>query len=176
LIGQEDINMDVYLMRHGPAVDIGENGVRRDSERMLSKDGRKRTELVARALTKAGVSPSRVFSSPLVRCVETAEAFIRETETPDMEPELLDELAPGLDCGVVTAMLARQKCEEAMLVGHAPDMAELAWYWIAGSGGVGMEMKKAGACCVSFEGVPGKGKGVLLWLVKPSLLEAAGDI
>ena len=38
---------EVFLMRHGIAVHLGEQGIRRDGDRMLSQKGRERTRQVA---------------------------------------------------------------------------------------------------------------------------------
>ena len=63
--------MRLYLMRHALAEETSENLP--DELRALTSKGRKRAQRVARWLRSHGERPDRVFASPLVRAVQTAE-------------------------------------------------------------------------------------------------------
>ena len=63
--------MRIYLLRHG----IAEEGIgKRDSERALTDEGKKKLRDLLNLAKHAGVEPSLVMSSPYRRAQETAEA------------------------------------------------------------------------------------------------------
>jgi phosphohistidine phosphatase len=62
--------MSLLLVRHGEAVQGGPDG---DVPRFLSVRGRMETKSVGEQLRLAGLVPSTIVSSPLVRAVQTAE-------------------------------------------------------------------------------------------------------
>jgi probable phosphoglycerate mutase len=84
----------LYLIRHGES-DFGWDGQRRASARgdqwdpPLSEKGRQQAALLARRLLVMDLDPFAVYSSPLRRASETAEAFARSAGT---ELVLDDEL------------------------------------------------------------------------------------
>jgi phosphohistidine phosphatase len=114
--------MQLFVMRHGPAEESAPSG--RDFDRPLSAKGRLRTEAVARELIRRGATPIRILSSPLVRARQTAEivaaALGRGTVV-----EIREELAPSEDTPNLVAELTRDGTPQALLVGHAPDVAVL---------------------------------------------------
>lgn len=161
--------MNIYLMRHGLAVDVGEKGVGKDFARMLSADGRRKTRILSKMLVRAGVQPERLFTSPLVRAVETAGIFSDEAGN-DLIAEPKDFLKPNVDFSEVTSFLGKISAKSLMLIGHEPDLSSLAWYWIAGSGRPGLLMRQAGVCCISFGPRPARGQGCLLWHLNPAMM------
>lgn len=162
--------MMLYLLRHGIAVDADENGVVRDSERRLTDEGRRKAAIVGKGLSEIGVEPDLIASSPLVRAKETAEIVAKILGAPG-DIEVLDMLAPGMDFASVTAWVNTRKMKAIMLVGHSPDLQEYASYLISSSADTAIELKKAGACCIEFDGAAGKGRGVLRWLIPPAVFK-----
>src|SRR5690606_18579488 len=67
--------MRVLLVRHGPAVDP--YAAPTDELRWLTEDGRARILRVATKLRELELRFDHVFTSPLVRCVQTAELLVR---------------------------------------------------------------------------------------------------
>ena len=63
----------IYLVRHGIAVDPAEMGSLDDEARPLTGKGRKRFRRLARAFRDLGEPLDFIFTSPLVRAVQTAE-------------------------------------------------------------------------------------------------------
>ncbi|HEY6097514.1 MAG TPA: phosphoglycerate mutase family protein, partial [Candidatus Deferrimicrobium sp.] len=63
--------MRIYLVRHSEAVD--RVPAMPDGARHLSARGRASFREMARRFRDAGGDPTRIFSSPLVRAVQTAE-------------------------------------------------------------------------------------------------------
>lgn len=158
--------MQLYLVRHGIALDVGQEGVTRDGDRPLSKEGIRKTQEVGRGLAALGVHPDRIVSSPLVRAEQTARILAAELALPG-DPEPCDLLQPGESPADFTAWLAKQKVDSLLAVGHLPDVAELTSHLIAGTPNANVLFKKAAACCIHFEESPARGTGCLEWLMQP---------
>ena len=160
--------MRIYLMRHGNALDVGEQGVHHDSERPLSDKGVEICREVAQGLGVLGVNPDLVVSSPLARTRQTAEVIAETlggrslTLSPLLAPsgnlpDLLDWLHQGL-------------WDSVLLVGHMPDLAVLASLLLCGHSTAGIDFKKSAVCCISFLGRPAPGSGYLQWFLPPKPL------
>ena len=65
--------IELYLMRHGIAADLGEAGVVKDADRPLTPEGREKMKLAAVGLRKAGMKFNLILTSPLLRSRQTAE-------------------------------------------------------------------------------------------------------
>jgi phosphohistidine phosphatase len=125
----------LYVMRHGPAEDDSPTG--RDSDRILTPEGRERTRAVARALVSEGEAPLTIVSSPLVRALQTAEIIAavidlerrvreaKDTGGASGVVEIRREMAPGGDPLALVLELARSGRKRAMIVGHEPDLSAL---------------------------------------------------
>ncbi|MBN1672733.1 MAG: phosphohistidine phosphatase SixA [Kiritimatiellae bacterium] len=161
--------MKLYLLRHGIAVDVGEEGVACDADRMLSAKGRKRTGKVVAGLARLGCQPERIVSSPLVRAAQTAQ-LAAEHLAPERGVSLCEGLAPGAPLAPLLAWLEKQTENALMLVGHMPDLADLAAVLLVRGAGPAMTFKKAGVCCLSFPDRVRAGEGCLEWLIQPKLL------
>ncbi len=157
----------LYFLRHGIAGNSAEDGSYSDELRPLTDVGRHRTALVVRSLKQMEAEVDVIFHSPLLRAQQTAEIAAHELgvdtliETRNLYPgshpeELEDLLAENLKPG-----------QNAMLVGHQPNMsASLSWM-ISGHNGSMLDMRKAGLACVRFAGETYRGPGVLEWLITP---------
>src|SRR6267143_1996147 len=85
--------MQLYLVRHGIAVDGGE--AIPDGSRGLTDKGRRRFHKTARAFGKLGHRLDLILTSPLVRAVQTAEILAGATK--HGEVAVLEELDPKFD-------------------------------------------------------------------------------
>jgi phosphohistidine phosphatase len=165
--------MNLYIMRHGPAVDVGERGVARDADRMLSAQGRRQTRAAAMGLRKLGCRPRCIASSPLVRARETA-AIARAALAVRKAVEMADVLAPGNGPDEAVAWLGKRSDESLMIVGHSPALEYLAATLLAGTLQARILLKKSAVLCLSFENRIEAGKGQAEWLAQPKLLRLAG--
>lgn len=108
-------------MRHGPAEDYAASG--RDFDRALTPKGRERVREVARALLSAGEAPAEIVTSPLVRARETAAELLEIFGERPLE--IARGLEPGRDVlGLVTDLFSEGR-ENAVLVGHEPDLSDV---------------------------------------------------
>ena len=162
--------MNVYLVRHGIALDLGEQGIVRDADRPLSDEGKALTCEVARGLRAVvGDEAMRIISSPLLRARETAEIFAKAlgVATP---VETLAELTSEGDVEAVAEWIERQPPKSLMMVGHMPDMSDLASCLACPQGVLQVVFKKAAVMRISFEARAGKGRGCIEWLLPPGIL------
>lgn len=112
--------MRVILIRHGDAVTSSPLG---DHGRPLSIAGRGQVKATGRALADRGVHPSRVWCSPLVRAVQTAELVVAALEFEGVV-EAQDELYPDSPIEPLVRALAGLGPEESVVVvGHQPYMS-----------------------------------------------------
>lgn len=115
--------MDVFLIRHAAAID--ETLELRDPMRHLTPDGRKQATSLGDRLRWHDCVPTHVWTSPLVRAVQTAELVVQALKI-DAPIEVLPALAPGESARAVQA--AVQKLGDSaivMLVGHEPGMSAI---------------------------------------------------
>ena len=65
--------MELYLLRHGIAVERGTRGFEDDFSRPLTPKGRRQLRKTAGAVKKLGGKFDLILSSPLLRAKQTAE-------------------------------------------------------------------------------------------------------
>lgn len=159
--------LEVYLIRHGVAAERGKEWPD-DSKRPLTPEGLVSLRKEARALNKLGVTFDQIISSPLVRTRQTADVFSAELKG-HPEIALSDALAPaGTPAGVVQEIARHVRKARLALVGHEPNLGELAGELIGAR--TPLEFKKGGICRIDFDVPPPKGTGRLRWFVTPKML------
>ena len=163
--------MNLYLIRHAEAVDLEPGDERDDAERPLTDVGKAQCAALASALKARGVTLNQVVSSPLLRARQTVEALLEHWPAPAPEVLTCNALAPGGRAKKITRFLLGLNGENVGLVGHMPDLAEYAG-WLIGNKKTRLEMAKAGAAFIRFDGSPDKGEGALVWLATPEWFEA----
>lgn len=163
--------MKIFILRHGIAVDHGTPGYERDSERPLTPEGRRKTRLIAKSLASLGVNPDVILTSPLIRAHQTAE-IVATVLSLKKQMRFCDHLASGGDASRVIADINKLRgAESVMLVGHEPDLSELAALLVTGSAdGADIELKKGGLCVLEADSLRAGKCATLLWLAPPKLL------
>jgi phosphohistidine phosphatase len=158
---------EIYLVRHAIAADRGEDWPD-DDKRPLTTRGVARFKESVEGMRKLGVEIDEIFTSPLIRAKQTAELMAAGLPgKPTVRT--LDALAPGHTPGSVMAQLARAaKRRRIALVGHEPDLGELAAHLIGA--GRALPFKKGGACRIDVESLTSRRAGALSWFVQPKLL------
>ena len=159
--------MKLYLIRHAEAVPLGDNGVTRDADRPLTEKGREQCRIVALALRQLGVRLEKLLTSPLVRARQTADEMLAHWDGRLTELKVIEELEPRSRKRKLLREVLAQGGEAVGLIGHNPDLSELAG-WFLGEKQAGMNLEKAGVACIAFQGPPNKGTGTLAWLVTPA--------
>ena len=111
-----------------------------------------------------------LLSSPYSRAWRTAEVLSEETSwpTPTVFPALGSDVPPRK---VFAALGTYEGLDSLALVGHRPSLHELAAYLLTGrEDGMNIGIKKGGAVCLRFAGIPEPGKAKLRWLLTPETL------
>ena len=163
--------LELYLIRHGEAADRGDD-YPDDSKRPLTSQGIARLRKEAKALEALGVAFDHIITSPLTRTRQTAETFAETfKERPTVSTS--DALAPaGTPAGVVQEIARHSRKARIALVGHEPNMGELAARLIGAR--APLAFKKGAVCRIDFESFPPKGAGQLRWFVTPKMLRKIG--
>jgi phosphohistidine phosphatase len=162
--------MELFLVRHADAVPIGEGTVTDDIERPLSQDGERQVQRLAAFLQERGIRFDKIVTSPLLRAHQTAQALLAQAGGSAPELVLCKELRPGGKKSKLARFLLKLEGDALALVGHEPDLGELAG-WLMGSKKAQIDFAKAGIACISCGESPRKASGTLRWLVTPDLLD-----
>ncbi len=162
---------ELYLVRHAIAADRGP-GYPDDAKRPLTSRGVSRFKEVIAGAGELGLRLDHVFTSPLVRARQTAEYLA--AGLPGHPPiAVLEALAPGHTPAVVIAELARRADKGRLaLVGHEPDLGQLAAYLVGARRP--LPFKKGGICRIDVNSLPPTRGGILVWFAPPKLLRALG--
>jgi len=116
--------MKLYLVRHAEAIE--RSGTTSDASRYLTTKGRLIFRKIARRVRKAGIAPAVIFTSPLLRSVQTAD-ILAERLKHEGPVVVAKELSPGFDLQALRSLLAKAgNPGEAAFVGHEPDLGEVA--------------------------------------------------
>lgn len=112
--------MRLYLLRHADAEDV----ITTDAERRLTDLGRAQAERVGRFCQRHAIRPDHLLTSPFRRAVETVDAVARALETTwSIEPFLASGMDPET---ALTELHAYARAGSVLLVGHQPDLGQLA--------------------------------------------------
>ena len=163
--------LELYLIRHGIAAERGDE-YPDDSKRPLTSQGISRLRKEARALDALGIALDQIITSPLVRTRQTADILAESIKS---KPPVAtsDALAPaGTPAGVIQDLAKHAKKGRIALVGHEPNLGELAARLIGARAPLGF--KKGAICRIDFEVLPPKGLGQLQWFLTPRMLRKLG--
>ena len=164
--------MNLFLLRHGLAVERDEFDFARDEFRPLTPKGKKQLSHVAAAMRALELDFELVLSSPLVRARQTAEIIAAELK---LQKRLVfaDELKPGGDAKKLVNKIAGLKKVpgNVLLVGHEPDFSELISLFVTGDTGAGFSLKKGGLARLEVEKLRASKCAILAWLLTPAQMK-----
>lgn len=113
--------MQVFLIRHAAAVD--ETLTLRDPHRHLTAQGRVQARSLGDRLRWHDCTPTHVWSSPLVRAVQTAELVVAGIGE-SVAIEVVMDLAPDGNARDLVAALNKLPADaHVLLVGHEPALS-----------------------------------------------------
>jgi len=168
--GKAQAGYVLYVMRHGLAVTRGNLRFSDDAQRPLVPEGKEKMREIAEGLKRMGFEVDWIVTSPLVRAVETAE-IIAESLDSSAPVDVCEAMRPGGSPEGLMAFLAkRANHTRVLVVGHEPDLSELAARLIGAGSHANLAFKKGGCCMISFAEFPPKGPGQLEWWLTPRLL------
>jgi phosphohistidine phosphatase len=162
--------MNLYLIRHGIAADLGPGNLFQDSQRPLTEAGRKKMRGIARGLSALDVNLDLILTSPYLRARETAAILADEF---DLKGKLVtnEHLVPEGQLNLLIAEIREKyRVDHLALVGHEPSLSGLISLLLTGETGLAVTMKKGGVCCLSiWELISGR-CATLEWLSTPAQL------
>jgi phosphohistidine phosphatase len=165
--------MQLFIVRHGIAVDREDPKCPADPDRFLTDEGMEKTRQAAKGVAEVGAVPDLIITSPYLRALQTAEIFAEQLEYSKQKIRKSDFLLPGAEPMQLFRELTKDKDLSVVFVfGHAPHLDDV----IATALGVKhhiCSLKKAGVALIELRRlVPPSGE--LVWLATPKLLRKAG--
>ena len=168
--------MNLYLMRHGIAVEADEPAVTRDSERPLTPKGVKRLRRATRGIRRLDIVFDGILTSPVLRARQTAEIVATALDLKSILEEV-SGLAPESTVEHLLFGLERyQDRKHILMVGHEPLLSKTISSLLCGSRGHGMkiDLRKGSLCRIEIDGLPPSSPAILHWHLAPKQLRLLG--
>ena len=161
-------SMELFILRHGIAVERGTEGVKNDFDRRLTPEGEEKLRRITRAMRHLQLSFDWILSSPYVRARETAELVasalalkkkieLQETLGADSNPR---EFIAGL---IRVADLPKR----VLVVGHEPSLSTLASLLLTGNAQPCLSFKKGGLAKLTVGKLRVGRCATLEWILTP---------
>jgi len=164
-----EIPMFVYICRHAWAGEHGDPRWANDSLRELTPEGSERYAKVVRLMGERGFNPSRIATSPYMRCRQTAEIIAQNIEGRPAIDEL-EALEPGSELGPLLEWSnAQSGSGDLCWVGHSPDVEHMTAALI-GDTAARIRFAKGAVAAMEFDDEVEAGAGELYWLTTAKLL------
>ena len=160
--------MNLFLLRHGLAVDRSKPGLKKDADRPLTPKGKQRLWRVAEAMEEMDLEFDAIIASPFLRAAQTAEIVAEALElrkklsssehlTPNGNPKLLLEHINQL----------KPAPKDVLIVGHEPYLSQLIGLLVAGNTNALIDLKKGALCKLEIETLRCGRCATLAWLLSP---------
>ena len=159
--------MELYILRHGIAVERGTPGYKKDSDRPLTPEGEEKMRQIANAMRGMDLKFDLILSSPYARAEQTAKIVAGEL---DEDVSYSDYLVPGGNALELIGEINDERAQRVLLVGHEPDLSSLISVLITGGSDAGIELKKGGLCRLTTEKLVFGKCARLNWLLTPKQL------
>jgi phosphohistidine phosphatase len=164
--------VNLYVLRHGIAVERGTPGFKTDAERPLTPKGERQLRQIAAALQNLDLRFDLILSSPFLRARQTAEIVAKSLK---LKKHLAcsDELTPGGNPKALIQQLNELKPapEDVLLVGHEPYLSGLIGLLISGGATADIELKKGGLCELETASLRFGRCATLGWLLTPKQMK-----
>lgn len=160
--------MKLYLIRHTEAIDYETESVRSDEYRFITPKGRRIAINVFKMLKDEMIDLEKIFTSPLIRSVQTAE-LLAVTVKYKNDVEIANELTLSSSPEKILQLLKRNSIFKSIaLVGHEPMMSTIV-RTLSDRTDPEFSFKKAGVCFINMD--LDKGKGKFEWYLNPKTSE-----
>ena len=159
--------MEIYILRHGIAVERGTPGNKKDSDRPLTPEGEQKMNQIAEAILGMELNFDLILSSPYKRAEQTANIVASEL---DEEVTFTEFLEPDGNALELIAEINDEKPQRVLLVGHEPYLSQLISVLTTGGSDAAIELKKGGLCKLTTAKLTFGRCATLNWLLTPKLL------
>lgn len=163
--------IELFLVRHAVAAERGA-AFPDDAARPLTPEGVERFRKAVAGLRALDVTLDLVLTSPYARARETAELLAAGLRP---KPRLMttESLAPGRRPAQVVSAVEQHlaggtRWSRVALVGHEPDLGELAARLLGARGTIAF--KKGAVCRIDVDRALPGGPGTLRWFLSPAVL------
>ena len=153
----------VILLRHGIAEDATDG--MKDADRALTSEGHQKMKEIARGLARIIPKVDAIYTSPLVRAVQTAQRVAKAYRS-RVKLVTTDALRPGASLKDVRALLTESKAKRMIFVGHEPTLTEILRAFTSLGAKAQLDLKKGG--CYGIR-ILENGKAVLEWILTPRI-------
>jgi phosphohistidine phosphatase len=161
--------MNLYIVRHGEAVRVGE-AIPRDADRVLTPRGEQDARHAGKALALLDGSVRLILTSPLVRAVQTGK-LIGDAFADEVNIQSSDLLVPGFRYkALLDALAALKSGGSVVLVAHQPDLTNFISWLIADESYASIGMVPAAVAYVTIEPPVQSGETTLRWLLTPEIV------
>ncbi len=166
--------MILYVVRHAIAeLRSPTNTEEQDSQRPLTKQGRKKMRRIARGLADMGVQIDLLFTSPYVRAADTAAILVKQMDLGKKTLVTTENLTPGADPNDLVKEIndRRGAAENVAIVGHEPGLSQFISVLVSGAADLPIVLKKGGVCKLSMDKLLYARCATLEWLLAPAQLQ-----
>jgi len=153
--------MNLYILRHGLALNLSEANVSSDSDRPLAPMGRNDIRAMARYLHKQGGGADIILSSPMKRAWQTAEEAARILQ-PKSGVAVFDPLSNYIAGSALYRAIQEKASQisDLVVVGHQPQLGEMVEHLLGNS----VEIRPGGLVAIEISDTA---KPKLLWNKNP---------
>lgn len=158
------MTISIFFFRHGEAFQIGEKDIRTDEERPLTPRGKSTTEEVCTTLARMNIQPGLIWTSPLVRALETAEIISQQLECTNLIEKV--GLAYANEEDALFLEMSNLKPDTTLfVVGHQPTLGNWICHLTTGMRHGDIALSKSGVARIDLlsQGPPARGE--LRWLM-----------
>jgi phosphohistidine phosphatase len=162
--------MNLYILRHAPAVERGNPGYE-DDRRPLTPEGERRMRKSAAGMKTLGLSFDLILASPLTRAMQTAEIVAAAYDARDRLrtlPALASTANPRETIREIEKNFS--SLENLLLVGHEPHLGRLISLLTTGGPRLSLNLKKGAMCKLRTERLSNGRCATLRWLITPKQL------
>ncbi|HYO77033.1 MAG TPA: histidine phosphatase family protein [Thermoanaerobaculia bacterium] len=159
----------IVFLRHGIAEDATPE--KKDEDRSLTPEGHARMKQIARGLERALPRAEAIYSSPLLRAVQTS-LWVSKAYRSRLNINTVDLLVPDAGPKQFRALVDSIQEPRAIVVGHEPSLTENLRALVALKDTDAIELKKGGCYGVRLKA---DGTAVLEWLMPPRILRKLGE-
>jgi phosphohistidine phosphatase len=164
--------MNIFILRHGIAVERGTKGFEKNSERPLTSKGKRQLKKSTAAMKKMKLRFDLILSSPYERAKKTAEIVANGLKL-KKRMKFSDLLKYESDPVELISQLIALKpvSKDLLLVGHEPYLTHFISLLVSGNEDMAMDLKKGGLCKLEAEKIhPGKCAHIE-WLLTPKQMK-----
>jgi phosphohistidine phosphatase len=160
--------MNLYILRHGIAVEHGTPGYEQDADRPLTPEGERKLWRITESMDTLDLRFDLILSSPYLRARQTAEIVAKALKL-GKRLQFSDHLIPAGSTSELVESLRRLEPapKNVLLVGHEPYLSGLISLLVAGDERLLMLLKKGGLCKMSVESLSHGRCACLEWLLTP---------